>query len=170
MSATWRDGGKLAAPLSFDRQFWSDDTNGNLQIFLIGNCAKAPESCALLKYDNLQHEELDKLCPGWSAVHIVFNPKQGEQKAAMGSLKLAPGKYGTASEPLTLGMVEYTNKFDGNPGTVGGKIYQEAPNVELTQVSDTIAGTFDSKDGDYAFKGAFTAKKCTCDPNQPVCK
>jgi hypothetical protein len=172
-AATWKKQdkpGKLDAPLAFDRQFYSDDANGNLQMFLIGNCAKGPaEVCTLLKYDNLQHEELDKVCPGWSMVHIVINPAK-DQKAGMGPLKLTPGKLGTASEPIKLGMVEYTDKNDGTPGTVGGQIYQKEPNVELTAVGDTIAGTFDSKDGDRAFKGSFHAKKCVCDPNNPVCK
>jgi hypothetical protein len=172
-SATWKKNdkpGKLDAPLAFDRQFYSDDGNGNLQIFLVGKCAKGPEVCALLKYNNLQHEDLDKVCPGWSMVHIVFNPKQGDQKAGMGPLKIAPGKFGTKSVPIALGMVEYTDKNDGSAPTVGGQIYQETPNVELTQVGATIAGTFDSKNGDVTAKGSFTAKKCVCDPNTPVCK
>jgi len=172
-SATWKkDGkeGKLAAPLAFDRQIWSDSNHGNLQIFLIGNCPKAPEPCALLKYDNLQHETLDKVCPGWSMIHIVFHPKKGEQKANMGPLKLTTGKYGGESPGLQLSMLEYTDKNDGNPGTVGGQSYQKEPNVDITQVGDTIAGSFDTKYNDYAYKGSFTAKKCTCDPNEPVCK
>ena len=172
-SATWKKKdkpGKLDAPLAFDRQLYSDDGNGNMQVFLIAKCDKAPaDVCALLKYDNLQHEELDKVCAGWSMVHIVFNPAK-DQKAKMGPLPLAAGKFGGKSEPIKLGMVEYTDKNDGNPGTVGGQIYQEEPNVEVTQVGETLAGTFDSKDADRAFKGSFHAKKCTCDPNTPVCK
>lgn len=172
-SATWKKNdkpGKLDAPLAFDRQLYSDDGNGNMQVFLIAKCDKAPaDVCALLKYDNLQHAELDKACPGWSMVHIVFNPAK-DQKAKMGPLPLAAGKFGTKSEPVKLGMVEYTDKNDGTSGSVGGQIYQEEPNVEVTQVGDTLAGTFDSKDGDRAFKGSFHAKKCVCDPNSGACK
>src|ERR1043165_5662727 len=32
-SATWTKGGKIDAPLAFDRQLWSDDGSGNLQMF-----------------------------------------------------------------------------------------------------------------------------------------
>ena len=162
--------GPRVTPLAFDRQLWSDDGNGNLQMFLIAKCPNAPAECDLLKYDNLQHEDLDKICKGWTMIHIVFNPKK-DQKAHMGPLPVKPGKYGGDSEPIALGMIEYTDKNDGNPGTVGGQIYPKDPNVEVTEASDTImAGTFDAKDGDYAYKGSFSAKKCVCDENVGTCK
>jgi hypothetical protein len=88
----------------------------------------------------------------------------------MGPLPLKPGQYGGDSEPVALGMIEYTDKNDGNPGTVGGQIYQKQPAVEVTQVGDTLAGSFDAKDGEYAYKGSFSAKKCTCDENDGTCK
>ncbi len=165
-SAAWKD--QKAGPLAFDRQVGSDDGNGNLQVFLIMNCPKGPEGCALLKYDNLKTEDLDAACKGWSMIHLAFGPSKGNQKAGMGKLALKPGKYGNGeAEPLRIKMVEYTN----SDRSIGGQSAPTEPSVEITAASDTqIAGTFDSKDRGYAYQGSFTAQKCTCDPNQPICK
>jgi hypothetical protein len=158
-SATWKTdkGPGKAGPLKFDRQIVGDDGNGNLQLWLIANCPTIPQDCSMMKFAMLQPDTLEKTCKGWTMVHVAFGVK--DQKADMGPLKPPPGKYGYKTEPMTA-WLEYTNA----DRSVGGQSYQETDQINLTTNSDTtMAGTFDTKYEDYAYKGAFTATKCKCD-------
>jgi hypothetical protein len=162
-SASWND--QKAGPLAFDRQVFADDGHGNAQLYLLANCPKAPAGCAVLRYEQLKPEVVSSACPGWTMVHLAFNPKEG-QKADMGPLTLVPGKLGGETAPVRASMVEYTNR----DRSIGGQAYDKGEGVELTQVTDTtIAGSFDVKDGAYAYKGAFSATKCTCRESDGYC-
>jgi hypothetical protein len=166
-SATWKKKDKegKAGPLAFDRQLWVDDGHGNSQVYLIANCPKAATDCELAKHAILQPDLVNAKCEkGWSMIHFAFSPPKGEQKANMGPLKVTPGKYGYKKGNPTV-FLEYTN----NDRSIGAQSYQEDEFLEVTQVGETIAGTFNTKYQDMAYQGSFSAKKCTCDKGTGVC-
>jgi len=167
-TATWD--GTTVGPTKFDRQVWSDDGNGNLQIFLFANCPSAPQDCSVLKYDQINQAALKAVCPDFTVIHIPFGPA-GQQTGGMGPLALEPGKYGGKTEKFHAGMVEHGNA----DYKMSNQIYGDVPDVDITQVGadGIIAGSFDSTDPRQAgrhFTGAFSAQKCVCEKGTGECK
>lgn len=163
LTATYK--GKTDGPLTPSNAIYSDDNNGNLQIFLLANCPGAPAGCGAMKYGTLDRDGLKKICPGWTMMFIPFSPEQ--QTVGMGPLKLTAGKYGKATAGIHAAMVEYSNADYSK----GGQIYQDGPSVELTSATDNqLVGTFEAKKADELhYTGSFSATKCKCDLASGTC-